>query len=311
MTPQLANLTERRSNGTSAWGASPCLYAHEIIEDDKTEVLEFLARRPIHTVVMSGLIHDNGIESWLNRGTFYGYWNDTGSLEGVSLIGHGMFMEARSEDALMSFARLAQVIRSTHMILGEQENVQRFWQSYSGGGQSVRIIGRAVLFECSAPVSSTPIADLRLARPDDLPLIAPIHAAMAMDESGINPLEVDGEGFRMRCARRIRQERTWAWIEDGRVIFKADLISETPEAAYLEGVYVAPHQRDRGYGTRCLSEIARTLLRRTKTVVLLVNEQRRDAHRFFRRVGFEPRSLYETVFLQPPERSAIENTTMR
>src|SRR5436190_15740534 len=140
MTPQVANLTGRRPNGTSAWCAAPCLYAHEIIEDDKTEVLEFLALRPIHTVVMSGLIHDNGIESWLNRGTFYGYWSDIGSLEGVALIGHGMFMEARSEDALISFARLAQVIRSSHMILGEQENVHRFWQSYSGGGQSVRTI---------------------------------------------------------------------------------------------------------------------------------------------------------------------------
>ncbi len=35
-----------------------------------SEVLAFLNERPLYTVVMSGLIRDNGPESPLNRGTF-------------------------------------------------------------------------------------------------------------------------------------------------------------------------------------------------------------------------------------------------
>ena len=41
-----------------------------LANSDETEVLQFLAQRPIHTVTMMSLIHDNGILSPFNRGTF-------------------------------------------------------------------------------------------------------------------------------------------------------------------------------------------------------------------------------------------------
>jgi hypothetical protein len=37
--------------------------------ENETEVLAFLAERPVHNAIMTGLIHDNGIESKFNRGT--------------------------------------------------------------------------------------------------------------------------------------------------------------------------------------------------------------------------------------------------
>ena len=43
-----------------------------LANDHQAEVLEFLAQRPIHTVAMMSLIHDNGLVSPLCRGTFYG-----------------------------------------------------------------------------------------------------------------------------------------------------------------------------------------------------------------------------------------------
>jgi len=36
---------------------------------------DFLSIRPVHTVVITGFITDNGIVSELNRGKFYGYCN--------------------------------------------------------------------------------------------------------------------------------------------------------------------------------------------------------------------------------------------
>ena len=41
-------------------------------EEHQVEVLEFLSGRPIHTVMMAGLIRDNGLVSKFNRGTFFG-----------------------------------------------------------------------------------------------------------------------------------------------------------------------------------------------------------------------------------------------
>lgn len=46
---------------------------------------------------MTSFINDNGIESELNRGKFYGYCNVYGEFEGVALIGHSTLGEARSD----------------------------------------------------------------------------------------------------------------------------------------------------------------------------------------------------------------------
>src|ERR1043166_2955718 len=54
------------------------------------EVLSFLDERP--NVILSGLIHDNGLESKLNRGEYYGYRGAAGTLEGVALIGHATLL---------------------------------------------------------------------------------------------------------------------------------------------------------------------------------------------------------------------------
>src|SRR5437016_678708 len=132
---------------------------------------------------------------------------------------------------------------------------------------------REVLLELTTPVKRfEPIADLRIARRDDLNLIVPVHAALAFAESGVNPLDLDADGFRARCAHRVEQGRVYVLIENGKLIFKADVISDTPDVVYVEGLYVRPEHRGREIGTRCLAQMSRELLPRTKSIVGLVNE---------------------------------------
>ena len=299
MIPQTLKLKEQSAGVISAVSTAAALTSYWLTNEDNSGVLDFLAERPIHNVVMSGFIRDNGLESWLNRGTFYACHNEAGKLEGVALIGHAMFLDARTDDALEVFARLAQDVRSTHMIMGEQETIQRFWNYYSAGGQVPRLSCREVLFEQTSSVETfAPVPDLRPANLDDLSLIVPVHAALACQESGVNPLTADPDGFRMRYARRIRQERVWIWVEGGQLIFKADVVSDTPDAIYLEGIYVNPNERGKGYGSRCMSQLVRSLLKRTKAIVLFVNEEHQAAQSFFQGIGFTRRGLYETIFLQ-------------
>lgn len=268
-------------------------------DSHKGEVLTFLARRPIHTVMMAGIIRDNGLVNPLNRGTFYACRDRAGRLEGVVLIGEIMLLDTRSEAALAAFAHLAQAYPNAYMIIGEQEKIDRFWGYYEIGGQARRLFCRELLFELRWPVAVRGhVPGLRLATPDDLELVMPVHARMAFDESGVNPLEVDPQGFLQRYARRIEQGRVWVWIEAERVIFKADIISETPEAIYLEGVYVNPEERRTGLGVRCISQMGRDLLARTKSLCLLVNEQNREAQTVYLNSGYQFRSYYDSIFLQ-------------
>ncbi|HEV7860150.1 MAG TPA: GNAT family N-acetyltransferase [Pyrinomonadaceae bacterium] len=287
--PQYASHPEAQNRST---------LTSRLASEEQLEVLEFLSAQPLHNVFLSSLILDNGLVSPLNRGTFYGCRDALGQLEGVALIGHATLFDARSDEALKAFARLAQSSQETHLILGQRERLREFWSDYAEGGQASRLACTEMLFEQRWPVAVQPeVKELRVATQDDLELVMPAHAQMAHEESGVNPLEVDEAGFRRRCARRIAQGRVWVWVEDGRLIFKADIIAETPRCVYLEGIYVHPAERSKGYGSRCLSQLGQSLLQRADSICLLVNEENQKARDFYLRAGYKLRSTYDTIFL--------------
>jgi predicted GNAT family acetyltransferase len=266
---------------------------------DEKEALRFLAGRSIPTAFMTTLIRDNGLRSPLNRGTFYGCRDRAGRLEGVALVGHATMFEARTEEAVRSFAELAKGDTRARVLLGEQEEAARFVSHYAGPGWSPRAVNREMLFEQRKLVEvHQPVPGLRPATLADLEAVVEVHAAMAYEESGVNPLERDPVGFRVRTARRLEQGRVWVWAEGGRLVFKADVVADTPEVTYLEGVYVHPDERGRGYGLRCISQLGRTLLSRTRSICLLVQEQNHAAREFFRRADYTLRGYYDTIYLQ-------------
>ncbi len=265
----------------------------------ETEVLNFLAERPLHTVILMGFVRDNGLVSPANRGAFYGVRNDEGELEGVALIGHATLMETRTTRAICAFAEIAQRCSSTHMILGEQERIEEFWSQYQLGGQPMRLACRESLFEMRYQSErGQQVEGLRLATLAELDLIIPVQAKMAQDESGINPLERDAEGFRQRCCRRIEQGRTWVVVQEGNLLFKADIISDTEEVIYLEGVWTNQKLRGSGHGINCMSQLSKELLQRTKAISLLVDQRNKRAQAFFRKCGFRLLTTYDTIFLE-------------
>jgi predicted GNAT family acetyltransferase len=172
----------------------------------------------------------------------------------------------------------------------------------------MRLACRELLFELSHKVEiSSQVEGLRLATMEDLHLIAPVHAAMAEAESGINPLETDSDGFLSRCGRRISKDRVWVLVEDGELIFKADVQAETSEIIYLEGVYVNPRFRGTGLARRCFTQLCHWLLTRTHSLCVLANEDNESAQIFYRMCGFRRTSNYDTIFLKRESSSLCSN----
>ncbi len=140
------------------------------------------------------------------------------------------------------------------MIMGEKERVADFWSHYASAGRRQRHACREWLFELTGPIAARESATgLRLATEAELELVMPVQAELAFIESGVNPMHVDPQGFRARCLRRIEQRRTWVVVEDGQLIFKADLISKTSAVVYLEGIWVRDEERNSG-NARALHE---------------------------------------------------------
>lgn len=278
--------------------ASGYLEACPLTKGHEAEALEFLGAEPLHNVYMAGFIRDNGLVSPLNRGTFYACRDEAGRLEGVALIGHVTLLDVRTVRAMKACASAAQACPSVHVVMGERARVRSFWRHYSSGGQELRVACREVLLEQKSPIEVPGTAPgLRRAANHDLPLILRVQAAMAVAECGVNPWVVDPEGFRARCARRIERGRIWVVIEGGTLLFKADIMAETPESVYLEGVYVNRRHRQRGHGQRCVLNLGRSLLSRSRSICLLVNERNVVAQSFYYSVGYKLRDLYDTVYL--------------
>ena len=282
------------------------IQVERLSNDDAAEILEFLSQRPIHTVAMMSMIRDNGVVSKFNRGTFFGCRDLNGQLEGVALVGHATLMETVSNRALAALAQVARECPNTHMIMGEKERVADFWSHYNEAGRKQRLACREWLFELTLPGEARePIAELRAATVAELELVMPVQAELAYAESGVNPMQVDSEGFRQRCLRRIEQGRTWVVVENNLLVFKADVISRTPEVIYLEGIWLREDYRNRNLGKRLMSDLMRRLLENTKSVCLLVNETNEWAQGFYRKCGFNFRATYETIFL--PRNEPVQN----
>lgn len=272
----------------------------EVLTDyNRTEVLNFLKLRPVHTVIMASFIHDNGMESTDNRGKFYGYRNANGKLEGVALIGHTTLIEARSEKALRAFAKKAQVSETPiKMMMSHGDAIERFWNYYAAAGQKPMHNFKELLFEVGFPFFVQDCEwNVRLAKPEELEEVAKAQAAVAFMESGVDPMTKDREGFLKRCLRRIEMGRTFVATENGKLVFKVDVMSETEDTVYLEGFYVAEEYRGREVGSKCLAKVSLDLLDRVEHVCGLSNADFAGVHRSLGKAGYKNTDYCQTIFV--------------
>jgi len=302
MRNQLMNTTstfERYFPLMNAFKAADLSKVSELTEAERDEVLAFLAVRPVHTVVMTSFISDNGLQSELNRGKFYGCRDGAGRLEGVALIGHSTLIEARSEAALMAFAHQAKTSETPiHLIMSHGTAADSFWNHYSDGLSEPRLRCVERLFEVRFPFMVRKSGHtVRLATTDELLPVAEAQAAVALMECGVDPMLKDREGFLKRVLRRIEQGRIFVVFDDDKLVFKVDVIAETGETAYLEGIFVAQEHRGKGVGSECLASVTLRLLDRVRNVCLLSNVEFETAHKTFARAGFRASDDCTTLFV--------------
>ena len=123
----------------------------------------------------------------------------------------------------------------------------------------------------------------------------PACAAAHREEIGIDPLRRDPEGFRWRTRAQIEEGRSWIWLEDGVIRFKAEASAWTPSAVQLQQVWVDPPLRDRGYAKRAMRDLCRLLLARVPTVCLFVRPENAPAIRVYEGIGMRADDPYRSL----------------
>jgi RimJ/RimL family protein N-acetyltransferase len=193
--------------------------------------------------------------------------------------------------------RFADAVVAGHarMIIGEEGAVDELWDAAIARLPTPRDDrpGQPV-YELSEPPRSGDTG-VRAATMADYELLVPACAAAHKEEIGIDPLRRDEQGFRWRTRTQIESGRSWIWVEDGVILFKAEASAWTPRAVQLQQVWVDPEVRNRGHAQRGMRDLCRLLLERVPTVCLFVRPENAPALRVYDAIGMKRTMSYRSL----------------
>jgi len=254
------------------------------IEPSYEQVLEFCARDPIERVFLEDVARRG-------YGRFLALEEDGGSLLSLCHLGANLVPSGRG---CAEFAEAA-AGSASKMIIGDERAVDELWQAAGALLPEPRADrpGQPVYAIDKTPDAGN--SGLRAATIDDLELLIPVCAAAHELELGVNPLERDDEGFRWRTRSQINEGRSWVWIEDGVILFKAEASAWTPSAVQIQQVWVDPVQRGQGVGGRGMRDLCRLLLERAPFVTLFVRSENAAAIALYESIGMHLVGRYRSL----------------
>ncbi len=256
----------------------------EVTEPTRDQVLAFCALDPVERVFLEDVAR-RGL------GRFVAVEDGDG---GLSALCHAGANLVPSGDGCGVFADVAAAAHS-RMIIGEARAVGDLWHAAHARLPAAREDrpGQPVYALSEPPAAGE--TGLRAATAEDVDLLVPVCAAAHELELGVNPLDRDAEAFRWRTQAQVDDGRSWLWVEDGVVLFKAEASASTPSAVQLSQVWTDPEARGRGYAQRGLRDLCRLLLERVPTVTLFVRSENAPAIALYERVGMKQVLEYRSV----------------
>ena len=265
---------------------------------DLADVTALLAHDPVVNVVADYRARVTQMQPrWLN-GEMWGYY-EAERLRSVCHSAANLMPAMATGRALEEFAaRALSQGRRCSTLLGPSEDVAEMWRLLEGSWQPPRVVreDQPHLEIDSAPlVAGDP--GVRISRMDDIDVLYPACVAMYTEEVGVSPEENGGASlYRARVAQLISRGWSFARIEDGRVVFKAEVAAATPHACQVQGVYVVPDRRGEGLGTAGMAAVVDLARKHIAPVVsLYVNAHNVVARRAYERVGFRQTATFTTI----------------
>ncbi|HEX4948825.1 MAG TPA: GNAT family N-acetyltransferase, partial [Blastocatellia bacterium] len=262
----------------------------KLVAGEEALAFEYLNQHPLENLTLIGFIRDHGLVSERNRGSFYGYFCE-GRLSGMALIGHHTLLSCEA-NAAQYFGHIAvQSYREkVTNLMGSNEAVAAFRQCFNE-----MTAGRQILTEEKESLyvarqfnsQGAEIRGLRQVQAEELEEVSVMHARTYLEWNGVDPSAKDPAGFRERMLARIEKGRIWIVRDERGIAFKTDIVSESPEAVYLEGVWTREDLRENGFGSAALKQLGKTLLQQYPAICLYASAEDKRAPTFYEKVGFQ------------------------
>ncbi|MFF2412243.1 GNAT family N-acetyltransferase [Streptomyces sp. NPDC058092] len=266
---------------------------------DLGAALAILESEPVANAFVTARIRIAGLDPWRLGGEMWGWYAD-GRLRSLCYSGANLVPVCATPEAVRAFAdRARRAGRRCSSIVGPAEPTAQLWRLLEPGWGPAREV-RAhqplmVTESLSAEVTPDPL--VRRIRKDEMDVLMPACVAMFTEEVGVSPLAGDGGLlYQARVAELIGAGRSFARIEGGKVLFKAEIGAATPQACQIQGVWVAPEHRGRGLSETGMAAVLRYALADVAPVVsLYVNDYNTPARRAYARVGFRETGAFMSV----------------
>jgi hypothetical protein len=261
------------------------------------ELRALVERDPVaHCFVASRLA--DPMDPWSLGGQIWG-WFESGSLRSALYTGANLIPIETTALARAGMADHARRLgRRCSSIVGPADEVLDLWRLLGPAwGPAREVRATQHLMAISAAPRRPPHPGLRQLTIGELDLLMPAAIAMFTEEVGISPTaQGGGPAYRARLAEIIRAGRALAIVEDGRIVFKAEIGSATPRACQVQGVWVEPALRGRGIGAAGMAALVEHARARVApTVSLYVNDYNHAAVATYLRVGFTTVGTFATI----------------
>ncbi|MGY1772380.1 GNAT family N-acetyltransferase [Blastococcus sp. SYSU D00813] len=275
--------------------------ARVLDEADEAAVRQLLDTDPVAGCVIAGRVERAGTAAASLGAPLWGF--GTGRhLDAVCLAGANLIpfaLPGAEQASAVAFAERARKAgRRCSTIVGPAGSVDPLWELLAphwGPARDHR--PRQPLMAIEGPPAIAPEPRVRPVRPHEVEVLFPAAVAMFTEEVGVSPLRGDGgAGYRARVTDLVRAGQSLAWIEDGQVLFKAEIGAVSRAVCQVQGVWVSPAVRGRGIGaagTAAVVEYARSAI--APVVSLYVNDFNAPARAAYTRVGFREVGRYASV----------------
>lgn len=266
---------------------------------DRAAALAICDADPVANVFVASRIRALGVDPGRLGAQIWGFAGEDGRLSSLCYSGANLVPVQATQPAIAAFAeRALRQGRRCSSVVGPAPVVSELWSYLSprwGPAREIRAVQPLMVIDGPPWVGADPA--VRRVRPAELDILMPACIAMFTEEVGISPLNGDGGiAYRARVTELIRSGRAFARIEDGRVIFKAEIGAATPQACQVQGVWVRPELRGRGIaapGMAAVVNMARETI--APVVSLYVNDFNAAGRATYRRAGFTEAGAFMSV----------------
>ncbi|MFJ9825331.1 GNAT family N-acetyltransferase [Streptomyces sp. NPDC101160] len=266
---------------------------------DLGAALAVLDSAPVENAFVAARVQMAGLDPWRLGGEMWGWYSD-GMLTSLCYSGANLVPICATPEAVRAFAdRARRIGRRCSSIVGPAGPTAQLWRLLEPGwGPARDVRAHQPLMTAEAPSATVrPDPLVRRVRKDEMEVIMPACVAMFTEEVGISPMSGDGGLlYQARVAELVGSGRSFARIEDGKVVFKAEIGAATRQACQIQGVWVAPEHRGKGLSETGMAAVLQYALADVAPVVsLYVNDYNAPARAAYHRVGFQEVGAFMSV----------------